>query len=754
MFLQNYRVYEEPVELEMPPGLVGIYGINGAGKSTLVESVRWAIWGKSRTTIDQVRTSGVNADCIVELEFEHEGHLYAVRRTITGVNHTVKAQAHADRLQVCEGVKDTAKYLRSILGMDDAAFRASVFAEQKQLAAFSNQSPADRRRLVLQLLGVTPLDGARDQARKDARATADTFERARATLPDLGVLAAAATAAAGAAEVAEREAHALAAAATHAGAEAATAHDAFAAADLVRQEHEQLVAAGKAARATHDSIATRITEIERELVALGEAAEELRRLQPDADGLAAAEARLHAVQRVLEAEAALARVELPAEPPAFDDRVLDDARVASEATAGAVSELDGRLRGARDSLVRARDALERSASLSGESACPVCGQELGGAFEQVQAHRATEVAELLGVIAALDVERTTAVAAAQDARQLVERRTAEARSAAEARRAHAEAWARHNAAAEAAALAVEALGGVPVRDGEGAALATEVSHRRETAKECTRLGARLERQPVLERELVTHRERLVLAAGELEELRTKVRELGHDADRLAAAVAERNRTRAVADDVARRAQLAQVEATRAVTQSAAAAATQRSAEEQHAKLAGLADDARHLRRLAELLGAFRDTIVTTAGPRLSAQAADLFAELTDREYERLEVDPETYEIQIRDAGVVYGMDRFSGSEIDLANLALRVAISEQVRFQSGGAVGLLVLDEVFGPLDDDRKARMLLALERLRGRFRQVLVVTHADDVKDQLPNAIEVVKLPGRRATARLLTA
>ena len=83
-----------------------------------------------------------------------------------------------------------------------------------------------------------------------------------------------------------------------------------------------------------------------------------------------------------------------------------------------------------------------------------------------------------------------------------------------------------------------------------------------------------------------------------------------------------------------------------------------------------------------------------------------------------------------------------------------MAISEQVRFQSGGAVGLLVLDEVFGPLDDDRRDRMLLALERLRSRFRQVLVVTHASEIKEQLPNAVEVVKLPGRRATAQLLNA
>ncbi|HUQ62467.1 MAG TPA: SbcC/MukB-like Walker B domain-containing protein, partial [Acidimicrobiales bacterium] len=175
---------------------------------------------------------------------------------------------------------------------------------------------------------------------------------------------------------------------------------------------------------------------------------------------------------------------------------------------------------------------------------------------------------------------------------------------------------------------------------------------------------------------------------------------------------------------------------------------------QHAQLADLGEDARHLGRVAELLNAFRNNQVSAVGPRLTNHASNLFGELTDNEYDQLEVDPDTYEIRIRDAGFLYGMSRFSGSETDLANLALRVAISEHVRFQSGGAVGLLVLDEVFGPLDEDRKERMLLALERLKNRFRQVLVVTHDSDIKHQLPSAIEVVKLPGRRATARIVTA
>ena len=162
----------------------------------------------------------------------------------------------------------------------------------------------------------------------------------------------------------------------------------------------------------------------------------------------------------------------------------------------------------------------------------------------------------------------------------------------------------------------------------------------------------------------------------------------------------------------------------------------------------------HLSRTSELLNAFRNSVVASVGPRLAVQAAELFAELTDNEYDRLEVDPETYGLRICDGGISYDLGRFSGSEVDLANLALRVAISEHVRFQAGGTVGLLVLDEVFGPLDEERRARMLLALERLRGRFRQILVVTHSMEIKEQLPNAIEVVKMQGRRATARLIGA
>ena len=237
----------------------------------------------------------------------------------------------------------------------------------------------------------------------------------------------------------------------------------------------------------------------------------------------------------------------------------------------------------------------------------------------------------------------------------------------------------------------------------------------------------------------------------LGQLRSRLAAIGLRSDDLVAARARVANARARVKVAGERGEGARVAAAQAATRLEGATERLAEATQQHALLATLAEDVRHLARLADMLNAFRNTLVESVGPRLSTQAAELFAELTDSEYEQLEVDRYSYEIKIRDGGRLYGMDRFSGSEIDLANLALRVAISEHVRLLSGGTVGLLVLDEVFGPLDDDRKARMLTALERLKARFRQVLVVTHDDAIKAELPSAIEVVRLPGRRATAVL---
>jgi len=753
LLLRNYRVFEDELQLEMPPGLVGVYGLNGAGKSALIESIRFTLYGRSRTSMDEVRTAGVNAECITEVEFEHEGHLYAVRRTIGGANSQVKAQAHADGQQVAEGVRDTGRYVHSILGMDDAAFRASVFAEQKQLAAFSQQTPAERRRLVLQLLGITPLDAARDLARKDARHTQEQFERLRSLLPELDAVREAVALTEAAAAEAERtmtDHEALAVAARSDLEAAATRHQHL---DVLRQEHDRLVAEGKAVREQYDKAMAWVAKLKEERTELERAAERLKLLAPEAEGWQAAEARLRLVEGVASAQAALDAVPVPVTPEKPDEAGCDAARAAADAAKEALAGANATLAAARVERDRAATAVERSSVLTGEGDCPLCGQALGDAFEAVQAHRAAELAEIEARLHELELDRQQAAVVATTKGEKAATAAKELRLAQAAWTSHEQRVARRQEAEAALAEALAALGR-PLADGERAALAAEVERRRRAADECQRIGGRLERKEAVEAELDVEQAAAAESHGRLEALREKVAALGFRPDNLTAALADKVRLQAAAEAANARAQASKVAATQARERAEAEARRLTEATEQHERLAELAEEARHLGRLGDLLNAFRNTLVASVGPRLSAQAAELFAELTDREYDQLEVDPNTYEIKILDAGRSYGMGRFSGSETDLANLALRVAVSEHVRFQSGGAVGLLVLDEVFGPLDDDRKARMLVALERLRARFRQVLVVTHDTAIKEQLPNAIEVIKLPGRRATARTVNA
>lgn len=751
IYLRNYRVFEKELDLPVPSGLVGIYGVNGGGKSSLIESVLWTLYGKSRTKNEEIRTTGVLAECITELEFEHESHLYSVRRTISGINSTVKAEAFADGSQVANGVGDVKRYVHSVLGMDDAAFRASVFAEQKQVAAFSLKQPAQRRDLVLKLLGITPLDAARTNARNDARVALQQVEQVRAMLADLDVLRPAAEQATAAAEIAAADAESEATALGAATARSAAAEAEHARLDEVRIEHDALLRDGKAVRAEIDQTTQRVATKVAQLEQLAGAEVELASTRSAAAGLDELEAELRLVERYLTSADSLARLPALDDAPEPDEAGLDAAVEAHQAARAELDGITGELRAAASEVERARNQMQRSAELSADGDCPVCGQALGAAFASVHDHRRRELADAEARVTDLERRRSTLAEAVERGAVEVKSRTTQVKVARTAQQAADQRRAQRAVAEQSLADAMAALGRAAEPD-EADAMRADVATRRRAARRVDELVGELRRKSETEAELAREREHLVDAEGRRGVLLEKVKALAFDPERLAVLRRARDDAAVAVEQQMARRDSAKSTAERAALEAAMAARSLADAEAQHGALAEQSETSRHLGRLADLLNAFRTNVVATVGPRLSAQAAELFAEFTDREYEALQVHPETYDIQIFDGGHAFGMDRFSGSEIDLANLALRIAISEHVRFQSGGAVGLLVLDEVFGPLDDDRKERMLLALQRLRARFGQVLVVTHANEIKEQLPSAIEVIKLPGRRATARVV--
>jgi exonuclease SbcC len=94
--------------------------------------------------------------------------------------------------------------------------------------------------------------------------------------------------------------------------------------------------------------------------------------------------------------------------------------------------------------------------------------------------------------------------------------------------------------------------------------------------------------------------------------------------------------------------------------------------------------------------------------------------------------------QLASAVFVSGYGSMGGEE-DLLNLAVRLAISQMIAERSGQAFSLLVLDEVFGSLDEHRRLRVVELLRRLLDRFEQIVVMTHIEGTRDDLDHKIRI---------------
>jgi exonuclease SbcC len=123
-------------------------------------------------------------------------------------------------------------------------------------------------------------------------------------------------------------------------------------------------------------------------------------------------------------------------------------------------------------------------------------------------------------------------------------------------------------------------------------------------------------------------------------------------------------------------------------------------------------------------------------PELSELASAFLSDLTDGRYAELELD-DNYNIVVLEEGMPKPV--ISGGEEDLANLVLRLAISQMIAERAGQPFSLLILDEIFGSLDEARRANVLDLLRRLQGRFEQVILITHIEQVREGVDRVISV---------------
>ncbi|HJU73288.1 MAG TPA: SMC family ATPase [Gemmatimonadaceae bacterium] len=777
--LQNFRQHAD-TKIAFAPGLTGIIGPNGAGKSTLLEAIAWAIYGNpaARGTRDSIRfnRAGPRDPVRVELDFDLGKHRYRVCRGLT----TAELFLDGSPTPIATSLTGVTELLQRRLGMSRTEFFNTYFTGQKELDVMAAMGPSERARFLSRVLGYERLRVAQDLVKDRRREIIAESSGLRSAMPDAdsiirGVRDAELRAQASAARY--RETLAQLATSRRAAAEFEPRwQDAQRSRELLQDTLAEL----RVAEADEASHARDQERIERDLAAIAEARTELEQIALEIAPLAELADEFQRFE-MLAREEGRRQTLTDTEGVLGEDLVRFRERLERiEREIGAEEklteqldqerrqerEVDGQLEARRTEWVRDRQEAEtkrdafraqyldlksqrdRLVELGEEGACPICTRPLGASFRDVldqleeqmetikvdgryYSDRLDQLGEMPADIRTLDEKRNAQRLVVQGLeRQLARVQSAVAERQQLVREIHLKEQQHASVLAE---LASVPTGYDPARH---ETLQRETSRFAPLNERATRLAAQIDR----EQGLIEERERVVQARqalrarlGALAERRDAVRfserefaEMREEHERIAATFR--------AAEIAHAGAAVEVEAVQAAAERALQAKADLDRAQQ--QLDSLQRDRRVHDELDRAFSDLRTDLNFELRPELSEIASKWLTQLTDDRYTELRLDDE-YNVRVLEERDVKQV--LSGGEEDLANLVLRLAISQMIADRAGLNFSLLVLDEVFGSLDEARRQHVVELLRRLNDRFEQVIVITHIESVRDGLDRVIGV---------------
>ncbi len=777
--LLNFRQHAES-DLTFEGGLTGIIGPNGVGKSTLLEAVAWALYGgdTARGGKDSIRFARAQprAQVRVELEFELGGHRYRVVRGLS----IAELYLDGGDQPIANSASAVGDMLQRRLGMSRSEFFNTYFTGQKELAVMASLSASERAQFLSRVLGYERLRIAQelaDQRRRDLRSE---IAGMRSGMPDADALAA---------QERESRASVVAAQSRLADAEIDRSRvqsqlDALAPkwveAQRQRDELQQLEADFRvteielaAQRRNYERLTSELQHVDEARAALAPLSEQLAPFDQIGQELArlrdmaAHDGRRRALleqETTMGTELATLREQHDAmrASPAEEEEVT----LELEARRRQLEEAEGRLELRRTEWVRdrqeaetrrnalrgqyteLRDQRDRLLARGEQGVCPTCQRPLLDHFRQVldvldnqietvsadgsyYKARLEQLETMPDDVAELDDQRRRI----QHDVGALERRLARTQMNVQQLK-HVE---RDISAKEQRhAALVQELAAIPAGYDGARHRAVEAEFERlvSLSSQANRLNTQVEREPALRRDLDNVTRSVASLAkrhGDLVARRTALalseEEFGLLRDQHAASSAQLQAAVVATATATSELAAAQAALERAVaTQQELVRATER--------IAVLERDKQIHDELHRAYSDLRTDLNFAMRPELSELASAFLTELTDARYTELELD-DKYRIVVLEEGVPKPV--ISGGEEDLANLVLRLAISQMIAERAGQSFSLLVLDEIFGSLDETRRQNVVTLLRGLQDRFEQVILITHIEDVRDGLDQVLEV---------------
>jgi DNA repair protein SbcC/Rad50 len=776
--LQNFRQHAD-TELRLGPGLTGVIGPNGAGKSTLLEAIAFAMYGVPavRGNRDSIRRRNAEprAPVLVELDFALGAHTYKVTRTLT------KAELFQDggAEPIANSLATVTERVTRLLGMIRDEFFNTYFTGQKELAVMADLSGPARADFLNRVLGYERLRAAQDILKEERTGLRSRIATLEQSLPDPAALDEEERGAVERLNGAEAETKSADAALQAADTRVAEARPRWEAVQSLRErvvslENELKLAEHKANAARERFVAldkematalaaqTKLAEIEPKVGPLPALKVELDRLDQLGEKAKLRMGAVSTLQEVKKQRIAVAQ-RLEQVPT---DATVQAAREAVQALTARRSELqqqaeelraswtrdrqdaESQLRNLRDQYRDLKQQVDALRTRGPDGVCPTCGRALQVEFDRV-----------LGVLERqLEALESNGKYYSQRQTQLKDEpqdlRDADAAIQGLERELGAAIGLRGKVDSQAQQR--------PVLEEEGRKLDGRVAEL-EAAIAGPETEYDLERHRAL-RETVRALEPLALEAARLREAAGRAEAMvqeAHAADQasssLEADVKHRKReleslgfsaagfvSAKEAKEAAERAHLdAQRRLDRAKLGWEAALQERRRVQQRRDERAQRESEVKVSRRdlvlREELDRAFTDLradLNAQLRPELSEIGSGFVRDLSRGRYSDLELD-EDYRVALLEDGEVKPV--ISGGEEDIVNLALRLAISQMIADRAGQPLSLLVLDEVFGSLDEERRTAVVDLLRGLGDRFPQVILITHVDQLREGFDRVVRV---------------
>ena len=784
LHLENFKKYTA-YDIEFGEGLVGIIGKNGSGKSTIFEAILFALYGEAKTRGNKelIRNSSASLKdaVVVELVFEFEALSYRVVREFRGKALAANAKLFKNEELITSGAKEVTGQIVRLTKMSKDAFMHTLFASQKELTSLSSLKPEERKKMIRKLLGLEKIDFVENSLVEKSRQLKREIDAFKEVLL-------------GDEEVAQK----LEQIQTH-----NTDKEALAKEEKVKTEElehikqrqllikkeletfaktkeqkQKLFSEFELAQHSHDSEVINQVKLTAELHQLEYKQEELKKLESVRTEFTVLQEQLKTQEQlrefylkkegILKEQKALAdewhksKADIQLlerecemyEQYMFDTKNLNqDLSIRQdniEAKQTIERELLIEMAGEQKQIEVTNEKIANLKSLGSLSACPTCTRPLLEEYDNV----INALVEL--------VNNTHQKKVDEYAKQLLHVKTQKAELEAQKKLKDKEFAELTNKIkiiesklldlkkAKEYFTHVEQKG---VKNKEELKLLEQYSYDEKLHNELKNSFTQLEPKHRHALSLEAELKRLVLVKADLEDTNKKIVQLA-----LTCKAKESEFKGIIYDDKKHEQSTNEHETIIKTIDAKSAIINEQKVliariegeiksiqgaltnnETQKKKVQSKKDDVIDYEKIKTSLAEFKTKLNAKIAPRISGIASSMYANITKGKYQHIEVSND-FDFFIYDEGKKYPIERFSGGEVDLANLVLRIAISKTLTELSGASsVEFLAFDEVFGSQDETRRMQILEAFHTIKEQYRQIFLISHETEIKEMFERVVEL---------------